>query len=254
MEKRPDSDLDGVYHDAARALRDAGAVIAITGAGASVESGIPDFRGSGGLWEKYPPEEYATIDAFLRDPDKVWGLWHELGLMFQKTKPNPGHYALAELEKLGKLQRIITQNIDNLHKDAGNTNVIEYHGNANYMRCLGCGEQTPLDLASPYTCAPRCVLCGELMKPDIVMFGEMIPEAALAESQALSEACDAAIIVGTSATVFPAAGIACNAKRCGAYIIECNIEATDYTESITDAFLQGPAGETLPRLVEVLQG
>lgn len=236
------------YEEAARRITAADCAIAITGAGASVESGIPDFRSEGGLWAKYPPGEYATIDAFVRDPEKVWKLWFDLGEMLSGVKPNPGHYALAELEQMGHLNAVITQNIDNLHQEAGSANVIEYHGNTKRLVCLRCHESHPLDLRTISRPGPRC-MCGEYLKPDVVFFGEPIPHRALIEAETLAQRCEVVIIVGTSAQVYPAAGIPYTAKDNGAFIIECNVRPTDFTRTITDIFLEGPCGETLPRLV-----
>ena len=241
--------MDQRYSEAAAAIRNATSVIAVTGAGASVESGIPDFRSPGGLWERFPPEEYAAIDAYLSDPDRIWELWRNLGREFQHCTPNPGHLALAELERRGRLEGVITQNIDGLHQQAGNTHVVEYHGNASRLACLSCDRRIPLDPDREYTHAPHCD-CGGLMKPDIVFFGEMIPPYAQAESTSLAQRAGVVIVVGTSATVYPAAGLPPLAKSHGAYIIECNLEPTDFTPRITDTFLQGRAGETLPRLLQ----
>lgn len=237
------------FSDAARAIAGAQKVVAVTGAGASVESGIPDFRSAGGLWERYPIEEFATIHAFLRDPDRVWKLWHELGQQLLSVEPNAGHLALAELERLGRLDAVITQNIDNLHQRAGNTRVVEYHGNARRLICMSCGRLEPLEFDTIAPAAPRCA-CGGVQKPDVVFFGEMIPHEAMNEAEALAQTADAVLIVGTSAQVYPAAGLPYTAKEHGATVIECNVERTDFTDTITDFFLEGPAGHMLPRLVQ----
>jgi len=237
------------YEAAAQAIQQSANVIAVTGAGASTESGIADFRSPGGIWERYPAHEYATLDAFLDDPDKVWTLWYELGEALREAKPNAGHYALAKLEELGHLKAVITQNIDNLHFEAGNTAVIEYHGNADRLMCPACHRRRDMDFAHRALGAPRCE-CGGYMKPDVVLFGELIPPQALLNSQTLAQTCAVLIIVGTSAQVYPAASLPFTAKQHGAFIVECNLQETDFTHSITDAFLQGPAGETLPKLVE----
>jgi NAD-dependent deacetylase len=233
---------------AAQAVCDASSVVAVTGAGISVESGIPDFRSADGLWSKYPPDEYATIEAFHENPDKVWEMWFDLAEMLGGVQPNPAHKALAELERRGQLQAVITQNIDNLHQTAGNHKVIEYHGNAEWIFCEACHRRRPLGLTHRAHGAPRCE-CGGIMKPDVVFFGEVIPPRALLESEALAQTCDVIIVVGTSAKVYPAAGIPFTAKEFGAFVIECNTEETEFTSTITDAFLQGPAGTTLPELV-----
>jgi NAD-dependent deacetylase len=240
------------FEEAADILLNGTKIIAVTGAGVSVESGIPDFRSPNGIWATYPPDEFATIDAFLADPDKVWAMWYELGASLGDVQPNSAHRALAQLEHLGRLDVVITQNIDNLHTAAGNTNVIEYHGNASKTICLTCGERRDLDLTHRPHGAPRCA-CGGVMKPDIVFFGEMIPEDAVTQSDLYASTCDVVLIIGTSATVYPAAAIPYEARGHGARIIECNTERTDFTDTITDIFLQGPAGETLPKLMEALK-
>ena len=240
------------YSQAAAALKHASFAIAVTGAGISAESGIPTFRGNDGIWQKYPPEEYATIEAYQANPEKVWTFWRELAATLGNCQPNPGHFALAELEKMGLLKAVITQNIDNLHEAAGSGNVIEYHGNARWLVCPRCRHRDPLDFSQHGNTPPYC-FCGTLMKPDVVMFGEVIPSQALVESARLAGACNAMIVVGTSAQVYPAARLPVLAKHNGAFIIEANIERTDFTATITDAFLEGPAGETLPRLVELVK-
>ena len=242
---------EDVFHKAATALKRAPLVIAVTGAGASVESDIPDFRSAGGLWKKFPPAEYATAEAFTDNPDKVWEMFYEIGEMILKAEPNPGHRALAQLEQYGKLQGIVTQNIDGLHQQAGNTVVIEYHGNVNTLGCSSCFRRRKMDLSFRAHGAPRCE-CGGYMKPSVILFGEPIPPQPLIQADTLARTCNAMIVVGTSAQVYPAAALPHAAKENGAFIIECNTEPTDFTRSITDAFLEGPAGEVLPKLVELV--
>lgn len=241
------------FRQAAEALKNAPMVVAVTGAGISAESGIPTFRGTDGIWTKYPPDEYATIDAYNANPDKVWKFWCELAQTLGGCEPNPGHRALAELEELGHLHAVITQNIDNLHQVAGNKRVIEYHGNAGWLTCPRCHHRDPLDIRQHQDSPPYC-FCGSLMKPDVVMFGEMIPSDALVEAARLAENAKVMIVVGTSAQVYPAARLPLLAHQNGAFIIEANIEETDFTRTITHAFLHGPAGETLPKLLEILKG
>ena len=239
------------YSRAADAIRDAGTVVASTGAGISTESGIPDFRSEGGIWETYPPEEYASIQAFTADPAKVWGMWRELGRQLDGCKPNPGHRALVRLEEAGHLAAVITQNVDNLHQEAGSRKVIEYHGNSRHVRCMTCGHTQPINPEIYASGTPFCV-CGGIFKPDVVMFGEMIPSKAMLQAEAFARSADAIIIVGTSAQVYPAAELPYTAKKRGAFIIEVNLEETDFTRDITDVFLQGKAGETLPKLAEAV--
>ena len=240
------------YKEAAEAIKHASWAVALTGSGISAESGIPTFRGRGGIWTKYPPEEYATLDAYTRNPDKVWKLWRELAAQLGDSKPNAAHHVLAELEAMGLLQGVITQNVDNLHEDAGSKNVVEYHGNAHWLVCPRCRHRDPLDLTQHGEHPPYC-FCGTLMKPDVVMFGEPIPTEALAAAEALTQKCDVLLVVGTTASVFPSALIPHNAKDNGAYIIEANLEETDLTHTITDAFLQGLATQTLPKLLELIK-
>ncbi|MBW2525577.1 MAG: NAD-dependent deacylase [Deltaproteobacteria bacterium] len=222
--------------------------VALTGAGISVPSGIPDFRSSGGLWERFDPMEYATIDAFLSDPDKVWRMLVELDDLVTHARPNPAHRALAELEQLGVLDGIVTQNVDNLHQDAGSTQVVEFHGNGSRLVCLACEKGYDVSDRELLGMPPRCS-CGKLLKPDVVLFGEAIPERAFAGSQELTATCAVLLVVGTSATVMPCALIPRLAMRVGAMVVEVNVENTELSP-ICDVTLRGDAAETLPALVE----
>lgn len=242
--------MNGDCARAAKAIRGAACAVAVTGAGMSAESGIPTFRGEGGLWEKYPPEVFASIDAYKRDPDSVWKFWRELAELIKDCQPNPGHFALAELEQRGLLAAVITQNVDNLHQEAGSRRVIEYHGNARDLICLSCRARTSMDTNGVGEFAPRCARCGGLMKPGIVMFGEDIPRHALFEAHAWGEKCDVLIVIGTSGQVYPAAQLPYEAKSNGAFIIEVNTVPTEFTSTVTDVFLEGPCGQILPRLLE----
>ncbi len=224
-------------------------VVALTGAGISVESGIPAFRGSQGLWEKYDPMEYAHISSFLRNPEKVWGMLVELYEIVKNAKPNPAHYALAELEKLGRCHAVITQNVDALHQKAGSERVIEFHGTGETLTCLSCGKRFRVEEIDLGRIPPRCE-CGGVLKPDIVFFGESIPPDALEESFDLARRCDVVLVVGTSAQVYPAAQIPQTAKAHGAKVIEVNLEPTPLTSSITDIFCQGSASKVLPAIVD----
>jgi len=239
--------------EAAHAIGRAKVVVATTGAGISTESGIPDFRSPGGIWEKYPPEEYATIDAFTANPAKLWTFWNDLGADLRNCRPNPGHDALARLEAAGRLAAVVTQNVDNLHQDAGSRKVVEYHGNSREVVCMTCQRVGPLQESMQTGGTPFCV-CGGIYKPNVILFGELIPQRAMLEAEAYAQSADVVVIVGTSAQVFPAAQLPLTAKRHGATIIEVNIARTDFTDTVTDYFLQGKAGEVLPRLADAVLG
>ena len=226
-------------------------VVALTDAGISVASGIPSFRGAGGLWDRYNPMEYAHIQAFRRDPAKVWQLLQELDATITRARPNVAHYAIAELEALGKLDCVITQNVDNLHQAAGSKRVVEYHGNALHFVCDTCKGHHPRETLD-FSRTPLYCLCGGLIRPDVVFFGEAIPPAAQAEAEELAQHCDLMIVIGTSGEVAPASYIPAIAKEWHAVIVENNLEPTRLTSSLTDHFLPGPAGKLLPRVLKEL--
>mgnify|MGYP001584003494 CR=1 FL=1 len=237
---------------AAEILRNARHTIALTGAGISLESGIPDFRSPGGLWDRFDPAIYAHISSFHDMPTKVWEMIFEMIKIAGNAQPNPAHTALAELEKEKFLTAIITQNIDNLHQEAGSQEVIEYHGNMKKLECLSCGKVYPLekyDLTKKE--APLCE-CGKILKPTVIFFGEQIPYDSMTYSQELAESTDAVIVAGTSALVYPAAGIPLVAKRRGAKVIEMNLEETGLTNQVTDVFIKGSVGKTIPKLAAEL--
>lgn len=225
--------------------------LALTGAGISVESGIPDFRSAGGLWSKYDPSEYATIHAFRNDPEKIWDMLRDMDGLIAQAKPNPAHLGMGEMEKLGYLHHIITQNVDNLHQAGGSRNVIEYHGNSSTLSCLICGRRYQAEEKRGES-VPRCG-CRQILKPDVVFFGEAIPEEALTLSFRLASSAQVVMIVGTSALVSPANTIPSIAKSNGAKIIEMNMEKTHLTDTVTDLYIQGKAGETIPALVAELK-
>jgi NAD-dependent deacetylase len=229
-------------------------MVALTGAGVSVESGIPDFRSAGGLWERFDPAEYATIEAFRAAPEKVWAMLRELDAVLERARPNPAHLALARLEQAGVVSAVITQNIDNLHQDAGSTHVVEFHGNGRRLVCLDCEHRLDQREARQHLDAagvPRCPRCSSILKPDVVLFGEPIPERALTASYELASRCGVMLVAGTSATVMPAAAMPLLARRYGAALIEVNLEATELTPSV-DIALRGAAGEVLPALAEAV--
>lgn len=221
--------------------------LALTGAGISTESGIPDFRSAGGLWSRYNPEEYAAISAFLEDPEKVWMMFREMDEMLSSSKPNKAHFGMGELERLGYLYYIITQNVDSLHQAGGAENVIEYHGHSRSLSCLRCGNKyTAEEKKGEYL--PKC-RCGEILKPDVVLFGEGIPIEDLNRSFQMASSAQALMVVGTSAVISPANIIPIHAKRNGAKLIEINTERTHLTDSVTDIFIQGKAGKIIEALV-----
>ncbi len=246
--------MDSNIIKAAEIIKKSKHMIALTGAGISVESGIPDFRSAGGLWDKYDPAIYASIYSFKNMPEKVWDMIFDMIEITESAKPNKGHLALADLEKMKLLKAVITQNIDNLHQEAGSQNVIEYHGNAKHLVCLTCSsEYSASEFEISERRIPHCESCGKILKPSVIFFGENIPQRALSESQRYAETADVVLVVGTSAVVYPAAGIPKIAKGRGAVIIEFNLEETELTGSDTDIFIQGSAGETLPELVKQLK-
>ncbi|UCF86351.1 MAG: NAD-dependent deacylase [Desulfobacteraceae bacterium] len=225
--------------------------LALTGAGISVESGIPDFRSADGLWAKYDPAEYAAISAFRAKPEMVWEMLREMDKVVSQARPNKAHLGMGELEKMGYLHYVITQNIDNLHQLGGSRNVIEYHGNSSTLSCLWCGKNYKSE-EKRYEHPPRCE-CERILKPDVVFFGEAIPEDALNRSFQLALAAQALMVVGTSAVVSPANTIPTIAKKNAAKIIEINTEPTHLTDTLTDIFLQGGAGRVISNLVEMIK-
>jgi NAD-dependent deacetylase len=235
---------------AARDLVDSRKTIALTGAGISVESGIPDFRSAGGLWSRYDPEEYAHISAFRSNPEKVWHMLKEMMELVLGAEPNPAHIALAELEAMGLLKSVITQNVDGLHQRGGSREVIEFHGSNQWLVCLECGNRQEAASLSFETIPPRCPQCSSILKPDVVFFGEPIPWEAQTRSFEEAATCDMVLVVGTSAVVYPAAGIPTAAKQSGAKIVEINMEPTPLTGHVSDYLIQGSAGTILPRIVE----
>lgn len=235
----------------AQHIHEAKYVTALTGAGMSAESGIPTFRDQGGFWEKYDPEIYAHIDTFSTHPEKPWLMVREFNLMVA-ARPNPGHLALTALQHMGYLQEIITQNVDNLHQEAGSTRVIEFHGNLRRALCLSCGKYYDFAELDLTVLPPRCA-CNGLLKPDAVFFGEPIPEAAYAQADRASRASTLMVVVGTSAIVYPAASMPLVAKHSGAKVIEVNPESTPLTGSVSDYIIYGTAAEVLPRIVGALQ-
>ncbi len=234
-------------------LAGADQVTVLTGAGMSVASGIMPFRGKGGLWEKYDPEEAANIDSFKRDPRASWVMLKEILEVVAAASPNSGHYSLARLESLGVVNAVITQNIDGLHQEAGSKNVIEFHGNTRRVICLGCRAHYPTKAIELNHLPPLCPLCGGVLKPDVVFFGEPIPKAALLQSQVETNQCQVMLVIGTSGMVDPAASLPLLARSKGALVIEVNPAPSQLTAAATDVFLEGRAEQVLPMLVDEVE-
>ncbi len=216
-------------------------VTALTGAGISAESGIPTFRGKDGLWNKYRPEELANPDAFARDPEKVWTWYAWRMKKVFSAEPNKAHLALAELEKLGILKALITQNVDDLHERAGSRNVLHLHGSLRLVRCTACGREFEVTIPPNVPPLPTCPECSSLLRPGVVWFGEMLPPDVLQKAFEEVERSDLIIVIGTSAVVQPAASLPLVVRRKGGMIIEINPDETPLT-SIADFSLRKPAG------------
>jgi NAD-dependent deacetylase len=255
--------MDDIDREALEAAADclvrARYAIALTGAGLSVESGIPPFRGPGGLWTKHGEPPMNGFQRFLADPARAWaerldpsGPMRELWLALAAARPNPGHEALVKLEALGALKAVITQNVDDLHRRAGQQALLEIHGNATLIRCLDCCARFARDAIDFATLPPRCPRCGGLLKSDTVSFGEPIPPDVLDACFAAAQQADCMLIAGTSATVFPAAQFPFDVAQRGGDLVEVNPYESELTP-LCRVVLRGPAGEVLPRLAELVE-
>ena len=237
--------METLYKQVAALISDQKECIALTGAGISAESGIPTFRARGGLWEKYDPAVYASIEVFQKDPSKYWSLRGDFIRNYNHYQPNKAHLALADLEGMGFLRCLITQNIDGLHKKAGNREVIEIHGSLREIYCLRCGkEYVAPDI--PHGNPPYCS-CGGLLKPNTVLYGEQLPSEALSRAQHESNSCKIMLLIGTSAVTMPAAYLPFMAKENHAKVIEINIENA-FRDA--DYFIREKAGIALPEIVK----
>ncbi len=233
-------------------MKRAARIVVLTGAGVSAESGVPTFRGEDGLWKKFRPEELASFDAFISNPRLVWEWYSYRRRLISEVKPNPGHYALARMEDVVENFCLVTQNVDGLHRSAGSRRILELHGNIMRNRCMECGrkdESADLDVGDRL---PRC-RCGGLMRPDVVWFGEMLPQEILNSAFREAEEAEIFLSIGTSAVVQPAASLPLVAKRNGAYVVEINMESTPITSQVDETIL-GKSGEILPRLVGEVWG
>jgi len=240
---------------AAQALKNSRHTVVFTGAGISVESGISPFRGPDGLWSKYDPGLFHR-GYFRENPETCWKLIKEIFFDFiGKAEPNAAHHAIADLEKNGCVHAVITQNIDNLHQEAGSAHVLEYHGAIRNLCCTACPERYPRQDISLAVLPPVCPACGGILKPDFVFFGDPIPEEVNRLSGQEAKDAEVMLVVGTTGQVMPASRIPYVAKEFGATVIEVNVAESDYTPRITDIFLRGKAGEILAPLARaVIEG
>ena len=248
--------LEELIEEASDLLASARNIVAFTGAGHSTESGIPDFRGRDGIWTKYDPNDF-TYQKFLNDPEARKRIWRGMS-MFGKVgqvEPNPGHYALAELDGLGKLDCVITQNVDGLHQKAGvpEKKVIELHGTTRYVKCLSCGKRYPSEeIAKKLEEGmedPVCDDCGGMLKPAAVFFGEPMPMRETAEAQRRSQGCDLMMVLGSSLVVYPAAYMPAYAVESGAKLVIVNLDPTPM-DSYAQVCIYEMVGQVLPRIVE----
>lgn len=239
---------------AAQVLRQADFVVCLTGAGVSAESGVATFRDAQtGLWSNFDPRQLAAQEGFAENPGLVWRWYMERLQTVGQVQPNPGHLALAQLEQMVPRFALFTQNVDDLHERAGSQNVRHLHGTIARFRCNDCAiahllQPAERQLAEP----PVCRLCGGLIRPAVIWFGELLPQDVLAEARSAAYACDVLLVVGTSGVVYPAAELPLMAQSAGAQVIDVNPEAGPMAE-VADLFLQGPGGEILPRLVAAVK-
>jgi NAD-dependent deacetylase len=229
--------------------------VVLTGAGVSTESGIPDFRSPTGLWARFDPLEYGSLEAFRRDPEKVWRFYKPRIAMLTQAEPNAAHGALAELEQLGFVQAIVTQNIDLLHERAGSQEVVEVHGSIRTSSCRRCGERYPLERVLELledADAPACTRCGDILKPDVVFFGELLPAAAIERAFELARGARLLLVVGSALEVYPVAGLPLETLESGGGVAIVNRGATPLDSKAT-LRIDGSAGEVLPEVVEALR-
>lgn len=229
-------------------------VTVLTGAGISAESGIPTFRDEGGLWDRFRPEELANVGAFLQNPELVQKWYEHRRKVARETRPNAGHAALAELEALIEDFTLVTQNVDDLHRRAGSRNILELHGNITRSYCIDCERPVGEEVMGTIAGGVRalCQECGGLIRPDVVWFGELLPEGAMERAYAAADRSDVLLSVGTSAVVYPAAGIPLRAKHSGGFVVEINVERSAIADEV-DEVLIGRAGEILPELVATVK-
>jgi len=248
--------LDALTQRVADLILEAERLVVFTGAGVSTESGLPDFRSPGGIWERFDPDDF-TWEKFLKNPDarrKQWQMLNEMGLTL-KAKPNAVHYAIAELQRMGRLDSVITQNIDGLHQKAGSPDdrVFELHGNMQWVVCLGCGKRYPLEEIKARLDKgeeiPDCEACQGILKPEVVFFGELLPQRVLSEASYRSANCDLFLVIGSSLVVYPAAHMPIYAVSGGARLVIINLSPTPMDHRAT-VLIRAKAGEVMPKIIK----
>lgn len=235
-------------------IREAQPCVVFTGAGVSTESGIPDFRSAEGIWAEFDPLEYASLEAFRRDPEKVWRFYAPRFAMLADAEPNAAHLAIAELERRGLVQAVITQNIDLLHTRAGSMEVVEVHGSIATSSCLVCGVRYPFAQVAALVAehgAPPCPACGMLLKPDVVFFGELLPERAIARAYELARGAGLMLVIGSTLEVWPVAGLPLETAEAGGRVAIVNRGPTELDDLAT-LKIDGSAGETLAAVAAAL--
>ncbi len=238
---------DADLRKARRAIEGCRSLCVLTGAGVSAESGVPTFRGPGGLWRNRDPMSLATPEAFAADPKTVWEWYRWRRELIRKCSPNPGHRAIALIEGEKEEFLLVTQNVDGLHREAGSRKMVEFHGSIWAVRCVGCGREE--EIRSEFSVLPpRCPECGSMLRPGVVWFGEQIPRAALDASVAMLERCDILLVAGTSSVVQPSASFAFQVARRGGTVIEVNLDETPVSEAAAFSF-RGKTGELLPAIL-----
>ncbi|MEE9169449.1 MAG: NAD-dependent deacylase [bacterium] len=240
-----------ISEELGKRLRESKRVAVLTGAGISAESGVPTFRDKGGLWEKFKPEELANFDAFIRNPDLVWEWYQYRRHLINNVSPNPGHYAIVEMEQYYPEFLLITQNVDGIHQRAGSRKIRELHGNILRNFCIDCKSNHKDLQVFKDNEAPRCE-CGGLIRPDVVWFGEMLPEEAITDANTAARNCDLFFSIGTSGLVYPAAALPEIAKSHGAYVVEVNPNPTA-TSFYADEIIEEKSGIALPELAKIIK-
>lgn len=235
----------------AELIRESQPCVVLTGAGISTESGIPDFRSPTGIWRRFDPFTYASIDAWRREPAKVWEFYALRFELLTTAEPNDAHRALAALERAGLVEAVVTQNVDALHQRAGSGDVVEVHGSIRSASCLACGRREPLERVLELLPLPACADCGAVLKPDVIMFGELLPEAAITRATELARGAGLLLVVGSSLEVWPVAGLPAETLQTGGRLAIVNRGRTDYDARAAVA-VDGGAGEVLSAVAEAL--